>query len=240
MNDTTVEDLFEDLRSAVDDGSDDYQLITQAATQGATPEDTMDPSPCKTGQETTYGELLLPGFRRVLEEPILAWRGAEELFVDLGSGMGKLVVAALMQHGAREAVGVELAGVRAAAACAAVKRLQNRSAAAAAGSSSPATVRMVRDDILNTSALHSATVVLLGNACFRNSFLQRVAMHLRSSLALGTRVLTMRKLPEEAVSGRQLRLLGEVRLRPFDVSWSAGGVIFIYQVTDAGEPRTEL
>jgi hypothetical protein len=58
---------------------------------------------------STYGEITPAGFRALARRVGL---GAQDVFVDLGSGVGRAVVQAALENGVRRSAGVELAASR--------------------------------------------------------------------------------------------------------------------------------
>lgn len=78
-------------------------------------------SPGQTEFALTYGELTYEGCTRLGE--ILAM-GPDDVFYDLGSGLGRATIQAHLQWGVKRAVGVELSAERSAQARRAVERLE--------------------------------------------------------------------------------------------------------------------
>ena len=73
--------------------------------------------------EHTYGEILLGSFRALLSGPHVAVT-SDDVFVDLGAGVSKNVIAAFATMGVRRAIGVELSRGRLRVACGAVTNMR--------------------------------------------------------------------------------------------------------------------
>lgn len=139
------------------------------------------------GKETTYGELLTPFVHKIFAQTSL---NSSHVFVDLGSGVGNVVLQAALQTGA-ESWGIEkmdLAaelGTRQAAELQARSRLWNIRLGA---------LHLLHGDFLDSPAidavLHRADVVLVNNKvfgeCLNNSLLQKFL-----DLKLGCKVVSL-------------------------------------------------
>ncbi len=170
-----------------------------------------------------YGELS-PGSAASL----LRWLrlGPEDVFVDLGAGMGKLVHQAACSTRAGRAVGVELSRFRHEVARAARARLLELVVAAPGGGAAAAATLARRIELrcedLRATDLADATVVYAGSTVFPPPLLAALA----ARVAVAPRVRAL-------VSGRALPPPWDARFRErgrvrVDTSWSRSERVLVY------------
>ena len=174
--------------------------------------------------EHTYGEILLGSFRALLSGPHVAVT-SDDVFVDLGAGVSKNVIAAFATMGVRRAIGVELSRGRLRVACGAVTNMrmskwwrQQRAwtgggagdtgegtvgaGRAAAAVSTSRTIEIVEGDIMSFDfAAVGATVVYAANVCFRDEMNAALTIRLRQQLQPGSRIMVYAPLPEDRLAG---------------------------------------
>jgi hypothetical protein len=138
----------------------------------------------------TYGEVPTMSLLEVLASPQVAIV-KEDAFLDLGSGIGKLVIAASLFLGPVRATGVEFSTERWASACEALDRYSKTHAAAAAE------VDFVRGDMM-TMDLRPYTLLYAYSPCFPPRMMERLVFQMRQMRA-GSRIVLVsyEGLPEE-------------------------------------------
>lgn len=158
----------------------------------------------------TYGELMPTATLRMLAALEL---GPKDVFVDLGSGVGKVVMLAAMATSAGRAIGIELSRHRVACARRALAAAERTDAIA------PGRVAFRRADMLR-ARLDDATVVYTCSTAFDPEFLDRVA----------ARVARLPKL-RWFVSLRAISagILTEDRVLRLDASWQRRTRVFLYR-----------
>ncbi|CAK0889231.1 unnamed protein product, partial [Prorocentrum cordatum] len=181
--------------------SKEARAIARAGTAGSAAE------AAETSRPSTYGEVTPLGVRqigRALGLDKLA--GEPAVFMDLGSGVGKLVAQAYLEWPAVvRAVGVELSHTRAASARAAWGDLsasgdaaELRAAAAALGSGprppAPGEIVFLEGDLFEVD-VSEATHIYLASLCFSDGMLSRVAGKLSAEAARLRAVASLRRFP---------------------------------------------
>jgi len=169
----------------------------------------------------TYGEISPAGVSWLIAYVgELAALGEEDVFVDLGSGRGRVVFQVALTTPAR-AVGIELSVERHSAAMAAASSL-----AAMAPKLLSSKFHFVLRDIREPAAWSNATLVWLNSLSFAAELALELSNQLAANLLPGTLLFTNRKLPGCA---RGLRLVHSERSVP--ASWSVDGMtVHVYIV----------
>eukprot|EP00439_Symbiodinium_sp_Y106_P012346 s3164_g1.t2 len=169
------------------------------------------------GDAGTYGELKADGVAAMLDFfASLAPLGPDDVFVDLGSGRGRVSTQVVLQSPAH-AVGIELSMPRATAASRLQVALQRRD------EESSSRLTLLQGDFRDLTSWSSATLVYVNSAAFPAKLL----FDLRAAfqrLQPGALVLTVRRLPG---CTRGLWPLGAISL-PF--SWSRDVAVNAYMV----------
>jgi SAM-dependent methyltransferase len=169
---------------------------------------------------STYGELMPTATIRMLAQLGL---GRRDQFVDLGSGLGKVVLLAAMTTPVGRALGVELAATRVSVAARVLAQAQHERLA---GSRRAA---FVQADMLR-QPLDEATVIYTCSTAFSSAFMQR----LQRRLATLPRLRTVASLQDfDAHPAFELREV--IRL---DASWRRNAKVHIYtRVRASGRRR---
>ncbi|CAK0911511.1 unnamed protein product, partial [Prorocentrum cordatum] len=190
----------------------------------------------------TYGEFRPSALARLLAGPGLLDVAAspEDAFADLGSGTGKLPLAAFLL-GVRLSLGVELAQHRhdlGAAAIRALTPLLPGSEVPPADGGAPAGLSWggrrveLRAGSLLELPLSELTVVYAASLCFPAELMQALADRLREELRPGTVFWTLKELPP----GRH-RGIALVRALPGAASWDPHARVLVYmRVPEASSP----
>ncbi len=168
----------------------------------------------RTKSSATYGEIMPAASVRLVDALRL---GPDDTFVDLGSGVGKLVVTAALRSKVGRAVGVELGKDRHRDAVSAVR------AAVDAGLLAPGVVELRNQDILRTS-LAGATVLYTCSTAFPYAFTKRLAQRV-ARLRRRVRFVTLQELDCD-VPG--FALTEVLRL---DMSWARKRKVHVYAVS---------
>lgn len=163
------------------------------------------------GDAGTYGELRAAGVAAMLDFfASLSPLGPDDVFVDLGSGRGRVPAQVVLQSPAH-AVGIELSLSRAAAAARLQGALQRRD------EESSSRLALLQGDFREMKTWSSATLVYVNSAAFPAKLLFELRAAFQQ-LQPGSLVLTVRRLPG---CTRGLWPLGAISL-PFSWSRSLG------------------
>lgn len=172
---------------------------------------------CKeaTCPEDTYGEVTLEGVTELFRDPQIQLKG-NDVFADLGSGLGRAVAAAIFIGGVREAFGIELSERRWSLGCQALGSLasgvKKALAPSARQSTAPQHFETRHENILDAD-LGKATVVYVASLCFRKALMSKIQARLEQQLLAGARVASLRRFPEQRQEGQEgLQLQGKTRV----------------------------
>ncbi|WP_165703970.1 hypothetical protein [Enhygromyxa salina] len=176
----------------------------------------------RSSGSSTYGELRPTATIRLLAQLGLSRR---DQFVDLGSGLGKVVLLAAMTTPVGRALGVELSATRVAVAARVLATAQREHVA---GSRRAA---FVQADMLR-HPLDEATVIYTCSTAFSSAFMARLQRRLAKLPRLRTLVSLQDFDPHPAFELREV-----VRL---DASWKRGTKVHIYaRRSHAGASATQ-
>jgi SAM-dependent methyltransferase len=160
----------------------------------------------------TYGEIMPTATLRLLDYLEL---GADDVFYDLGAGVGKVVMMAALATGVARAVGIELSRSRVAKARRVLERAEGRALVPFGR------VELRNEDILK-AALDDATAIYTCSTAFRLEFMLKVMTKLarlgRPLTFVSTQVLEPR---------RAFRHVDTLRL---DMSWRRRSKVYVYRV----------
>jgi SAM-dependent methyltransferase len=158
----------------------------------------------------TYGELLPTATLRLLAQLELDRR---DQFVDLGAGVGKVVLLAAMTTNVRAALGIELSTTRVAVAQQALARARRARVRGATR------VRMLEADMLRCP-LEDATVVYTCSTAFSSAFMRRLVRRLATLPKLRMLVSLQDLDPHRAFELREVMRL--------DASWTRRTQVHVY------------
>ena len=167
----------------------------------------------RTKSSSTYGEIMPAATVQLIDALEL---DADDVLVDLGSGVGKVVVTAALSSDVGRAVGVELARDRHRQAEQVVHEAEQ------AGVLEPGRVELRNEDILRTD-LSDATVLYTCSTAFPYAFTERLARRVHR-LARPVRFVTLQELDDDLPGFALDRVL---RL---DVSWARKRKVHLYRV----------
>lgn len=184
--------------------------------------------------EDSYGEIPQESAVKLFAHPLIHLQPGET-FGDLGSGLGQLVVDAVLIGNAKRAVGVELSTTRYTESCGALSEISGSLPTKHAGGwraeRHEGLVEMREGDIMEIedSVLQDLNVVYVANLCFRQDLLAAVMQKLGHALPAGARVASLRQI-ENTKDTTRLKLSGSLAL---PMSWSVPGysqAVYVYEV----------
>jgi SAM-dependent methyltransferase len=164
------------------------------------------------GGAPTYGEITYEGGQQLLQNLNLT---DQDVFYDLGCGIGKLVVQAFFETPAKKVVGMELSPTR----CKHAKSVQQK--VLQANPSSSRQLEFHEQDIAKCP-LTDATVIFMCSTCFSDELMQKIMNNI-VKLKDGTRVVTLKRL----LPHKDLVLVKELTL---PMTWSPRSQVYIYEL----------
>jgi len=138
------------------------------------------------GGEPTYGEITYESAQKLLRDLKLTYK---DIFYDLGSGVGKMVVQAYVTTPVKKAVGVELANTRAG------KALQVKDALSKMGKLDKNRQLEFYPKSMTEVSLDDATVIYLCSTCFSQDLMKQITDKCLK-LKPGLRIITLKKLAD--------------------------------------------
>lgn len=184
--------------------------------------------------EDSYGEILQTSAAKLFSHPLVLMKPGET-FVDFGSGLGQLVIDAVLLGEAKRAVGIELSPSRSKEACSALqevaKALPVTDLSGWRAGRHESQTEILQGDVmgLTDALIGDMNVVYVADLCFRPAMLKALTLKLDKSLPQGARVVSLRKLDSLPANSR-LKMTGTVDL---PMSWSMPGysqAVYIYKV----------
>jgi SAM-dependent methyltransferase len=139
---------------------------------------------------------------------------ADDVFYDLGSGVGKAVLHTALITPVKKAIGIELSKTRH------EESLQALANAEILAPSISQRCVFINDDLLNVD-LSKATIIYTCSTAFSLAFMKAVVNHL-SKLSQNFRLITLQELP---ING-PFKLVDKIRL---DMSWVRKTPVYTYQ-----------
>jgi hypothetical protein len=162
------------------------------------------------GGNATYGEITPRAVSKFVKKLKLK---SSDVFVDLGSGIGKLVMQTCLESNATQCRGIELSDSRYGQAITAYNDLKKSHPDVAER------ISFTLGDIV-TENIDNATVVFMCSTCFSDELMVKLAKKLKNLPKLEV-VATLKKLPED--SGFEL-----VGSDTYEMTWSAETSIYFY------------
>lgn len=161
----------------------------------------------------TYGELTPAGTRQLIAATRL---GEGDVFVDLGSGVGKVVLQIALTVPGVRCIGIEINGARHAQACEALRRAE------ACGALPPGCCVLLHGDIRRAD-LASATVLFAHSTCFPAKMMGSLVRRIVARDQAVTLATT------NALSGRAAKLLVFAGTRACQTSWDRRHRVHLYR-----------
>jgi len=166
-----LSDLYERV-SGFQVGSNEYQMIREK------------------GGDPTYGELTLGGMNTLVEELKLQ---KNDVFYDLGSGVGKMPVYIYLTTPVKKAVGIELSPTRHAHAIKVKKSLEKKGMLDSARA-----LNFLEKSMLDEN-LSDATIIYMSSTCFSDELMKSITDKLTRENTNPLKILTLKKLPDNTV-----------------------------------------
>lgn len=167
------------------------------------------------GGAPTYGEITYEAAEKLLHDLDLT---KQDVFYDLGSGVGKLVVHAYLATPVKKSVGIELSKTRYDKAQE-VKELLHQEGYL----KSHKTLAFKHQNILDAD-LHDATVVYMCSTCYSEDLMEKLVKKF-SKLKRGLRIVTLKELPRN----KQFKLIHTYHL---PMTWSARSSVYVYKMSN--------
>lgn len=161
----------------------------------------------------TYGEILYPSVDKLLSKIQLS---NEDVFVDLGSGLGKLALQVFLKSHVKEVCGIEIVPELHVQALKAALRVQSELPGFYQGDRK---LTFLCDDFLEIS-LATATVVLICSPCFSQDIVYSLGEKINNTPSIRT-VLALRPMP----TLRHLSFKKTIRL---ECSWDTA-LCYVYE-----------
>jgi hypothetical protein len=160
-----------------------------------------------------YGEITQASVARLIKHLNLT---PKDVFYDLGSGLGKVVLQVAVSSNVRSATGIELSHMRHLYAQTALHKTKE------AGYLMTKNCSFINGDIL-TEPLPNATVIYTCSTAFSQKLMKALSKRLRSTLAPGTRIVSLQDFNDH----KQLELVDVLTL---EMTWDKKCPVHIYQV----------
>lgn len=167
----------------------------------------------KAGGAATYGEIKFESAQKLLEylKPT-----RDDVFYDLGSGVGKFVLQAYLTTDIKKSVGIELSGTRYELAVKALK------ATAESNLFDPHREAKFLNENIITADFSDATIVFTCSTCYSEELMEKIAEKLMK-LKPGTKIASLK----EFKSHPRLKKVETLKL---PMTWSDSSSIYIYSV----------
>ena len=164
------------------------------------------------GGAPTYGEIPFDSASTLIQE---IQPTENDVFYDLGSGIGKFVIQMYLQSSVKKCIGIELSQSRAEKANQALKALLKKTPLEQHRS-----LQFIHQNV-SQAALDDATIVFMCSTCFSDRLLEEI-LHKLSACTKGLRVISLRSLPknEHFSLEKQLEL---------PMTWSKGSPVYLYR-----------
>lgn len=165
------------------------------------------------GGAPTYGEILPKSVSILLADLKLT---EEDVFYDLGSGVGKVAVQVYLESGVKKSVGVELSSTRHAHAMNVYGKLKD------AGKLKANRDLVFRQENILHTDISDATVLFLCSTCYSDELMAELAIKIQQ-LKPEARVLTLKPFK----SPTALKLVKAYQL---SMTWAEASAVHLYQV----------
>lgn len=167
------------------------------------------------GSSPTYGEITPEGVDILVQELDVT---KDDVFYDLGCGVGKFVLQMYLETPARKSVGVELAPTRIRYAQKVKDKLAEHKRILP-----DKEIHFKEENMLDTP-LEDATIIYVSSTCFSNDFMKKVVEKL-AQLKPGLRLITLTQLPENEHFER-------VKELTIPMTWSSSTTAYIHKLKD--------
>jgi precorrin-6B methylase 2 len=161
------------------------------------------------GGAPTYGEITFESLKRLTDDLKLC---KDDVFYDLGSGVGKVVVQVFLDSPIKKAVGIELSITRCDHAKKVLQKLQTKL--------KDRTLEFHHQNIADAS-LSDATVVFMCSTCYSDDLMKKMTDKL-ALVKKGLRVITLKRLPQHT----SFKL---VKTYTLAMTWSTNASVHVYE-----------
>lgn len=181
----------------------------------------------EAGGDPTYGEITFPSKQKLFFEYVPLTKN--DVFYDLGSGAGKLVMWVYLATPVKKAVGIELSKIRCELAQRAKKLTQEEIIPCCSDIKNivdcikePNRIIEFRNEDITKADIHDATVIFICATCFPEELMAKLTKRF-AQLKDGLRVVTLKKLANDP----SLHLIATYKMK---MSWSPkfGSDVFVY------------
>lgn len=163
--------------------------------------------------DSTYGEITFESLQTILDElPV----GREDVFYDLGSGVGKVCVQVALTTPAKRIVGVELSPTRYKHAIGVEKKLVQEKHI------HPFRLEFQEKNITDVQ-LHEATIIFMLSTCFSDQLMHNIIQKIITIQHHPVKIITQKKLWDE-------KYFTLVKQYCLPMSWSESVPIYIYRL----------
>jgi len=168
---------------------------------------------------STYGEISYDSAQQLLADSDINF-GKNDVFYDLGSGVGKLVVQVYLNTPVAKSVGIELSPTRHKRTQRIADRLKKYNKI-----DNDRVISFLEGDFLEAD-LSDATIIFICSTCYAPTLLEQLVSKF-SKLKKGLRVISLKELPD--YQKYNFKLIKEYRL-PMTWSKQKGSVVFVYRL----------
>jgi len=168
----------------------------------------------QAGGRSTYGEIVYDSLATVLQDLRVA---KHDVFYDLGSGVGKVVVQAYLDFPFKKSVGIELSDDRHSKAANIRDQLNKRKLI-----KTDRSLEFIRGDIAKAD-ISDATVIYMCSTCYPAELMQTLLERL-ADLEKGLRVITLKSFPDSFAR------YGFTKTKKYTLptTWSKGSSVHVY------------
>jgi len=170
----------------------------------------------KEGGAPTYGEILYESVEKIINK---VKPTKKDVFVDLGSGIGKVAVQFRLSTNIKEAFGVELSQTRVKHALSVKSELIKQHLVA---NKKGKKLNFYEQNILNAN-LKNVTIAFMCATCFSEDLMRKITQKLATECKIGLKLITLKKLPEN----KWFKFEKEMTL---PMTWSSGSSVYFYKL----------
>ncbi len=167
----------------------------------------------QSGASATYGEITPQSLAAILKEITIT---KDDVFYDLGSGVGKVTLQVYLETPVKKSVGVELSHTRTSSAKLVLSRMKDKGLI-----KDDRIISFIEGDMLKVD-ISDATIIFMCSTCFPDAFLKQV----QSKLLQGKDKITVITLKDLPPSDKFLL----VKKLTLEMSWTKQSNVFIYQI----------
>lgn len=168
----------------------------------------------KVDAPSTYGEITDEGVSRLMLE---LKPKKEDVFYDLGCGIGRMVVKVYLDTAVRKAIGIELSTTRSKQAKQVQDEMYKRQL------TTPGKVLDFKEKNFLEEPLHEATIVYMASTCFSDDLLKKVMDKLAQEAQPGMKLISLRELPKDS----RYKFIKSITL---PMTWSKDTKAYIYEL----------